>query len=463
MASCITTKWSNSYTPQVQLTVTQSSSTDTTATLSWTLQYIAISAASVSSARAFTVKINGSVPTNGSGSFAINGKTGTHTIASGTVTINKGTAAKDIAFSVSFAFNLTWNGVYGGTKTASGSITVAKKTSYTVKYNANGGTGAPAAQTKWYGTTLTLSTTKPTRAGYTFKGWSTSSSATSATYSAGGSYTANSAATLYAVWGTSYKKPRITNYSGERTSDGTGATISFNWATDNSNPTIAIVWKNESGAQVGSSSATGSGTSGTYSKSLTSLNGDIVYTIEITVTDSGGNTKIVRTLPGNVFPIDFLAGGNGTAVGKAATMAETFDCAWAGYFRNGITVNGRAYGTNKVLWSGSYWMNSSHTITLSEAVSAQPHGIVVVFSYYANSAIANTNFHACFIPKEFVATYTGATNFTLAKADFSVVGNKALFFKDTTITGAAANVNTGSNSGVTYANNAWVLCRVIGV
>ena len=71
---------------------------------------------------------------------------------------------------------------------------------YTVSYNANGGSGAPGSQTKYYATPLTLSSTKPTRAGYDFLGWSTSSSATSATYSAGGSYTANASATLYAVW-----------------------------------------------------------------------------------------------------------------------------------------------------------------------------------------------------------------------------------------------------------------------
>ena len=75
---------------------------------------------------------------------------------------------------------------------------------YKITYNANGGSGAPSAQTKTYGTNLTLSTTKPTRTGYTFLGWSTSSTATSATYSAGGSYTANSAATLYAVWSQNY-------------------------------------------------------------------------------------------------------------------------------------------------------------------------------------------------------------------------------------------------------------------
>lgn len=70
----------------------------------------------------------------------------------------------------------------------------------TVQYNANGGSGAPSSQTKYFNQTLTLSSTKPTRTGYTFLGWSTSSTATSATYSSGGSYTNEESATLYAVW-----------------------------------------------------------------------------------------------------------------------------------------------------------------------------------------------------------------------------------------------------------------------
>lgn len=74
---------------------------------------------------------------------------------------------------------------------------------YTVSYNANGGTGAPASQTKTYGQTLTLSSTVPTKTGYAFKGWSTSSTATTPTYQAGGKYTVNAGATLYAVWGSS--------------------------------------------------------------------------------------------------------------------------------------------------------------------------------------------------------------------------------------------------------------------
>lgn len=73
---------------------------------------------------------------------------------------------------------------------------------YTLTYNANGGSGAPAAQT---GTgvgshTFTLSSTKPKRTGYAFLGWSTSSSATSASYAAGGTITVSANTTLYAVW-----------------------------------------------------------------------------------------------------------------------------------------------------------------------------------------------------------------------------------------------------------------------
>ena len=78
-------------------------------------------------------------------------------------------------------------------------VTVSAKT-YTVSYNANGGSGAPGSQTKYHNTALTLSSTEPTRPGYVFMGWSTSSTATSATYQPGGSFTTNANTTLYAVW-----------------------------------------------------------------------------------------------------------------------------------------------------------------------------------------------------------------------------------------------------------------------
>ena len=90
---------------------------------------------------------------------------------------------------------------------------------YTVSYNANGGYNAPASQTKVHGVTLALSSTIPYRFNYEFLGWSTSSSATTATYAAGGSYTGNSSVILYAVW--KYKPATYT--VGYDANGGTGA------------------------------------------------------------------------------------------------------------------------------------------------------------------------------------------------------------------------------------------------
>ena len=197
MASCITSQWASSA-PQVKLTVTQSAITGDSATLTWTLQYVASSAPSTSSARSYRVVIAGT--TVKSGTYDINGKTGTLTIASGTKTITKTTASQTISFSCSMAWNLTWDGVYKGTLSASSSITIAAKTSYPIKYDSNGGSGAPAAQTKWYDTALTLSSTKPTKSGHTFSKWNTESDGSGASYMPGQRYTTNTSLYLYAQY-----------------------------------------------------------------------------------------------------------------------------------------------------------------------------------------------------------------------------------------------------------------------
>lgn len=120
---------------------------------------------------------------------------------SGTSTVNRGTTSTSKTITAT-GKGQTVSGYGGadGSLSASATISIDPLPSYTVSYNANGGSGAPSSQTKYYGQTLYLSSTKPTRSGYKFIGWATSASATSATYSAGGAYTANSGTTLYAVW-----------------------------------------------------------------------------------------------------------------------------------------------------------------------------------------------------------------------------------------------------------------------
>lgn len=71
---------------------------------------------------------------------------------------------------------------------------------YTVSYNANGGSGAPSSQTKIQDSPMTITTSKPYREHYVFKGWASSKTATEAQYQPGGAYTKNTKITLYAVW-----------------------------------------------------------------------------------------------------------------------------------------------------------------------------------------------------------------------------------------------------------------------
>jgi len=73
---------------------------------------------------------------------------------------------------------------------------------YTVTFNANGGSGTvPSPQTVNANSSMTLpSGSGLSKSGYIFGGWSTNSSGSGTTYSAGSSYTPTDNITLYAKW-----------------------------------------------------------------------------------------------------------------------------------------------------------------------------------------------------------------------------------------------------------------------
>lgn len=243
----------------------------------------------------------------------------------------------------------------GANYTANAAITlyaIWKLKTYTVSFNANGGTGAPGAQTKSYGIDLTLSSTKPTKPNYNFKGWATSASSTTVAYNAGGSYTANANITLYAVWELAYKKPIITNLqvsrcnqNGEPVTDSiefTSGLVSFQWTTFFDVSSITITWFSGSGGSSQSKTVDGvTGTNGTISQvfgdDLLSL--DQTFNVIVTVADSGGSTPKYITLDGYVFTIDMLGGGKGVSFGKPAELENVADFEFEAFFRNGI----RAY------------------------------------------------------------------------------------------------------------------------
>lgn len=196
MASCQTKQWVSTA-PYFKLTVTQSSSASTTVTLSYTVQYVARYAAVTSGAGNRTVSVTIDGKSVGPFTYAINGVTGTNTVASGTVSVSKGTSARSASFSISVPMNLTWSETYGGTMSGSSSISIPAKTSYTILFNLNGGSGTSTQLTKWAGGSVTLHKA-PTKDGYTFSGWL--SSAQNKTFSARASYTYDANTTMTAQW-----------------------------------------------------------------------------------------------------------------------------------------------------------------------------------------------------------------------------------------------------------------------
>ncbi len=134
-------------------------------------------------------------------------------------------------------------------------ITVNEKT-YAVRYNANGGSGAPGTQTKIYGTNLILSSTIPTREGYTFKSWNTNADGSGTAYSAGGTYSANTGVTLYAQW--TLNKPTNVTIKADKTSFVLGESITF--TLGQSGGTGAVIGIDKDGTRVDSPDVYGKST-----------------------------------------------------------------------------------------------------------------------------------------------------------------------------------------------------------
>lgn len=221
---------------------------------------------------------------------------------------------------------------------------VWKANTYKVSYDANGGTGAPSAQTKTYGVNLTLSKTIPTRTNYNFKGWGTSAASITVSYAAGATYTGNADITLYAIWELAYIAPRIADYTvdrcdsaGELSEEGTYAIVKFKWTTDKTVTGIKIEYKAENDTAWATVSETGTGTSGTVSKVIgSSLSTEYDYNIKVTVSDSLGNSSETKNIASMIYAIDFLRGGKGVAMGRPATLENTVDIGFKTRFTGGI-------------------------------------------------------------------------------------------------------------------------------
>lgn len=436
----------NTYCPQIKLSANVTSYNETSDTISWTLDYVTHGYPFYTAGnRQWNVNIDGQT---WSGTRNVYGSTGTIRLGSGTKVVAKTHSDKNVGCSASMSLNGYWNGAYINWAECSGSVFTGKKTSYTVSYNANGGSGAPGSQTKWhgenitlsgtrpsrtghsfskwntasngtgtsynpgatysgnsnatlyaiwspytytvsynanggsgapgnqtktYGVNLTLSSTRPTRTNYNFLGWGTSSGSTSVAYSPGSAYTANAGITLYAIWQLAYVAPRISNLKADRclangTIDDTGdkVKVSFSWSTDRSVTAIIIRWRLQSNAiWLNSKTISASGTSGTVSTIINAVfDTEQSYVIQVGVTDSGGVMNAQATVGTTEYMIDLRKGGKGVAIGAAATLSNIFEVGWPIRLDKGIDAipleDGRDF--NSYTTPGFYMSESNRQV-----------------------------------------------------------------------------------------------------
>jgi len=259
-------------------------------------------------------------------------------------------------------------GVYNGSVSKAWvSVNISPITHYTVSFNANGGSGAPSAQTKWYGETLALSSTKPTRTGYTFSGWNTKSDGSGTNYASGGNYTGNAALTLYAKWtAITYTITYKSNYTGGAADQTQSKTYGVN-ATIKAANTFSRThysFKTWNTAANGSGSTVAAGSTYSTNAALTLYAQWQIITFQVTYNANGGsgapaaqtknsgtNITLSKTAPSRT-GYTFLGWAmSSTATEPAAASANYGNKALtAANMAAGVTYSGNAALTLYAVW-----------------------------------------------------------------------------------------------------------------
>lgn len=219
---------------------------------------------------------------------------------------------------------------------------------YTITYYANGGTSAPAKQTKAYGVyDFYLSSVVPVRSGYNFLGWGLKASTTAVAYSPGDRYIGNADLTLYAVWEAESISLSLTvdvsrcNASGTLTENGTYAKVTGSYIAGNGFDSIKIRYRlSSSSVTYTARTITTGGTSGTINEIVGGSFGiEDTYVFSVQLTDDvGKTTSVTKNLETLNYVIDFYAGGSGLTIGSSATSSG-FNVTWPSSFNNTVAIN----------------------------------------------------------------------------------------------------------------------------
>ena len=205
-------------------------------------------------------------------------------------------------------------------------------TTYTVSYNANGGTGAPGNQTKTHGKTLTLSTTKPTKA----NGSNTATGSFVITGDANGGVFSNSATTTTITATTS-----------------TPQTIKYTFSK----------WKDSNGNEysAGGSYTTNASTTMTAQYTSTTTNGTTSYTnnaISALAKPTRANSKVAT------YTITFDSNGGSSCSNQSADKTRVFTFSGWATSASATSANASASYTAKTTVY-AYWTHKDSTGTIT--------------------------------------------------------------------------------------------------
>ena len=260
-----------------------------------------------------------------------------------------------------YTFNGWFTATSGGTKLATTTLVTANTiyyaqwtpNTYQVRYNANGGTGAPATQNFVYNSGAKISTTKPTRTGYTFRHW-TPAHATSTTMAPGAAIPSGwGSFDLVAQWSiNSY----TFSFNGNGGSNATAVTKTYNSQVG------TLPTSTRSGYTFRGWFTTNAATGGTQLTTSTLMAANTTYyarwTINRTVTfnANGGGTPSVtsRVLM------------DGTAYGTLPTISRT-GYTFKGWWTDAAASGGTQLATTTVITSNvayyARWTINNYTVT----------------------------------------------------------------------------------------------------
>ena len=124
------------------------------------------------------------------------------------------------------------------------------------------------------------------------------------------------------------------------------------------------------------------------------------------------------------------------------------------------------YYPNKVLLSTAAYPVANIDYNLSEPISKQKHGIILVFQAYEGGVAKDYDINEFFVSKKSVELLPGkGHSFFLVNSTGAKVATKYIYIHDTKIMGNDVNRNSATkrDSGITTTNNYWVLTHVLGV